>query len=74
MTYLAPDQMTINDRLQAGFFSDTATGRKQKFFAWFDAHKDYESFDGHEAQRREQDAGITALDWASYHASFHVEF
>lgn len=65
---------TINERLAAGFLSDTPIGKKQQFFAWFDANKDYESFDGHEAQKREQEAGVTPTDWAAYHNSFHVEF
>lgn len=61
-------------RVQEGFYTRTIDTRKQKFFAWYSANCDYESFDGHEAQRREQEAGITAMDWAEYHASFRTEF
>jgi hypothetical protein len=74
MTYYNPEQTNIHERIQQGFLSDTREGRKQRFFAWYNAHKDYESFDGHEAQKREQDAGITANDWREYHASFKAEF
>lgn len=65
---------TITERLSAGFLSDTPTGRKQAFFAWFDANSGYEDFDGHEAQRREAAANITPRDWAEYHASFTADF
>lgn len=64
MTYYNPATETLIDRLSTDFLSDTPAGKKMAFFAWFDAHKDYESFDGHEAQKREMDAGVTAMDWA----------
>ncbi len=74
MTYYDPSQATISDRLEAGFLSDTPLGKKQKFFAWYSANKDYESFDGHEAQRLEQEAGVTQTDWDAYRNSFEIQF
>ena len=69
-----PSQLTINELNARGFLSDTRDGRVQKFFAWYDANKDREDFDGHEAQEREAEAGVTAADWTAYRDSFDIEF
>lgn len=65
---------TISERLQAGFLSDSREGRVQAYFAWYNANKDYEHFDGQEAQRREMEAGVTQADWNAYHRSFEAQF
>lgn len=68
------DTLTIHDKLERGFLSDTRDGRKQKFFAAYDTWRMSDNDDAHDIQRMEHEAGITQADWKAYHASFRTEF
>lgn len=65
---------TINERISAGFLSDTPSGKVQAFFAAYDTWRNGSNDDAQDIQRMEHEAGITQADWKAYHDSFEVQF
>ena len=67
------EELTINERINRGFLSDTREGRIQMFFAKYD-HWNSEVDDGSEIQEMAFDLGITPEEWATHRESFTVQF
>lgn len=70
---------TINERISAGFLSDTREGKAQiraakvrSFFRDYE-HWNSEVDDGSCLQEREHELGITPAEWAEYR-KFEIQF
>lgn len=80
------DDLTINERIERGFLSDTPEGKAQiraakvrNFFHdyehWKGLSSDNGGDDGQEIQRLEHELGITEQEWVEYRSTrIEIEF